>query len=294
MTKERLTQQDIQNIQKEIFNLNRYKPQWRAYIPVKHPSKKAHYETYRTMKDVPDGIFTFVKQNATYNENPLTAYESSDVYYVDLTRVWSVHQNDLEISENGRIKTDSILKIKENMEDQIEGLILNGATIGGLTQYGLTNWSGVNAGTDGNGNGMDEIYTKFKELKNKLTEDSFKNKASWWAIYDATVDGYLDLLNSTHGHSAREKLISNGIINEGKQHLSKNLTADSGDAAAILLEPDLKNFYVSELTNGIEVKPLLGGFLDTDFCFKGYLKWQGCLIVVNPNSIAKNTGIASS
>lgn len=296
MARTRLTAEDVQYIQSKIYDLHREKPVWRNYIPVNPNGKPpwAHNTKHYTMQDVPDGAWTLVEQNARVAANAVTGYEPTTKQFLSLIMTWAIHKNDIEISPGGRIRTDSIIKITQKMDKQIELALNSGATVSGVSIQGLLNTTGVNDGTDGNGNGMTEIYGIIKELKDLLTEDFFTDRTKWVLIHDATVDGYLDLLHATHGFSAREKLISNKIIFPDRMYQTPNLTPDTGDAVAALVESDPDNFHCLEITNGIEVHTFLGGNLDTDFMFKGYLEWAGTLVVPRPKSIAQNTGIASA
>jgi len=298
MANKRLTDEDIQYIHKKIHDTDRYVPKWRRWMPVNPNGKPkvAHYAKFYTLKDIPDGSWTLFKQNASLEENAVTAYSPTSRYFLQLVRKWSIHKNDLEASEDGRIRTDSILKIRKSMEKQIEKIIINGGTVGDQTVYGLVNDPNVQSGTDGNGNGMTEIYNLVKELKNLLVAEDFTNKSKWWFIHDSTIDGYLDLINSSFGETARKKLTEAGIISEAREHLtaSGQFTPDSNDAAMMLLESDPENFFVLELTNGINVEVFYDGALSDDMHYHGYLEWVGVLCVPNGKAIAKNTGVASS
>ena len=298
MANYRLTAEDIEYIHKKIHDTDRYVPKWRRWCPV-NPNgkpKAAHYAKFYTMADVPDGVWTLFMQNAAIEDQALTAYTPTTRYFLQLVRKWNIHKNDIEASEDGRIKTDSILKVRKSMEKQIEKIIINGGKVGDQTVYGLVNDPNVQSGTDGNGNGMTNIYNLVKELKNKLVAEDFTDKSKWWFIYDSTIDGYLDLIDTSFGATARTKLIEAGILNESRMHLvaSGQFTADTGDAAMMLLESDPENFYVLELTNGVDVGVFYNGALAPDMHYHGYLEWVGVLCVINGKCVAKNTGVASS
>jgi len=297
MTRTRLTAEDVVDLQSDIFDLFRESPSWRKYIPVNPFGKPkwAHETKYYTMQEVPNGVWSIVEHNASPDLKPSTGYEATTQKYLQLVMAWQIHKNDLEISPNGRLKADSILQIAKRMDKQIELAMNSGVTVGtSIAVTGLLNASGVNTGTAGKGSDMDTCYTKIKELKNKLIEDAFNDKTKWFFIHDATIDGYLDLLHATHGLTAREKLISNKIIFPERIVQTANVTPDTSDALAAIVESDPQNFHCRELSNGIEVHPFLDGALDTDFMFKGFLEWVGTIVVPRPESVAVNSGIASA
>jgi hypothetical protein len=291
----RFTEEMVQNVQRQIENLHREKPIWRDIFPVnpQGPPKVAHSLKYYVMQDVPDGQFFYVKQNAKVDENAVTGYKPETRDYIGLIRSWKIHANDMGVSQ-GRLRADSIIKITERMEKQIEKLLISGGKVSSRDEVGLLNFTGVQSGTAGVGASMTQIYNLVKELKDKLVDESFDDRSKWMFIHDATIDGYLDLLNSTTTVTAREKLISNNIIFPGRTRQTKNITPDTDDAAMALVEMDPSNYYVDEPTNGIKVGVYYNGALAQDHHFHGYLEWMGALVVVRPKAIAKNTGVASS
>jgi hypothetical protein len=297
MATKRLTDEDVKNIHNFIHDEDRYVPQWRKWCPVNPfgpPAKKAHFARFYKMKAVPNGIWSFFKDNAGYEGNHITGYTPADRYYWSLILPWELHKNDVEV--NDRIQADSILQIRKRMENQIEKLLINGGRIESTTVIGLLNNANVQSGTAGNGNGMTEIYNLIKELKNKLTAENFVNKNNWWFVHDATIDQYLDLINATFGETARTKLEEAGILNEARMHLaaSGQITPDTSDAAMFLIEVNPEHFYMEELTNGVEVGVLYDGALADGLVYKGWLEWAGVLIDRQGKSVAKNTGVASA
>lgn len=297
MATKKLTDEDVENIHNFIHDEDRYVPQWRKWCPVnpfETPPKKGHYARFYQMKPVPPGQWTLYKTNSQYEGNHVTGYTPEDRDYWRLVLPWKLHKNDVEV--NDRIQADSILQIRKQMEKQIEKLLINGGKISSTTVIGLLNNADVQAGAAGNGNGMTEIYNLVKELKNKLTAESFVTKENWWFVHDATIDQYIDLLNATFGETARTKLAEAGIINEARLHLTATgqITPDTSDAAMFLTEVNPEHFYMEELTNGVEVGLFWDGALTNSFTYEGYLEWVGVLIDRQGKSIAKNTGVAAA
>ena len=302
MTVQTLTDEDVREINLKISDLEKNEAQWRKFIPVKTPTKGkwTHTERFYTMEDVPKGTWGFVKQGGESLVAGVTGYKRSDVDHWEMWYPMKIHYNDLRVSENGRIRTDTIRKIQQQVSFQIEEKILGGSDGTGGTKisntdvYGMTNTSGVNSGTDGSGNSAANAYTKIKELDDKLHEDGYNKTSTHWLIMASTMRGYTHLTNSNTDATAKKILLENGMINADKIVTSANLLADASDTAAILCEPNEENFYVRELSNYLEYVPALGGAIGRDRCYHGWVVWAGVFACPCPESIAKNVGIASA